>query len=238
MVSARIFEVFTSIEGEGILYGTKTLFVRMAGCPFSCFYCDTVEALPADSGTEYSIAAACNMIDESLQEHTYKVNFTGGDPLMQHEAVALLAEHVQSMNIPTYLESSCFDSDRFAHVLPHMDYIKVEFKTPDSEFVGPAARDNMHQNALECLNKAVRANKTTYIKVVVSGRTSPEYMRNLAGDVLERAPAGRLAGFVIQPTYGMEEPPLDLLMRMYDAVYPMYGMVRILPQTHKYIGAP
>ena len=83
-MKTRIFEIFTSIEGEGILYGTKTLFVRLAGCPYSCFYCDTLDALPLDSGKEYSIAEACNLIDRNLQENTFKVNFTGGEPLMKH----------------------------------------------------------------------------------------------------------------------------------------------------------
>jgi organic radical activating enzyme len=73
---------------EGILYGTKTLFVRLAGCPFTCFYCDTKESLPLDSGKEYNIEEACQLIDSNLKSQTYKVNFTGGDPLIQHEAVA------------------------------------------------------------------------------------------------------------------------------------------------------
>ena len=47
-LKTRIFEIFTSVEGEGILYGTKTLFVRLAGCPYACFYCDTLDALPID----------------------------------------------------------------------------------------------------------------------------------------------------------------------------------------------
>jgi organic radical activating enzyme len=54
-LKVRLFEIFTSVEGEGILYGTKTLFVRLAGCPFTCFYCDTKESLPLDSGKEYDI---------------------------------------------------------------------------------------------------------------------------------------------------------------------------------------
>ena len=76
-LKTRIFEIFTSVEGEGILYGTKTLFVRLAGCPYACFYCDTLDALPIDSGKEYSINEACSLIDKNLQENTYKVNFTG-----------------------------------------------------------------------------------------------------------------------------------------------------------------
>ena len=94
-MKTRIFEIFTSIEGEGILYGTKTLFVRLAGCPYTCFYCDTLDALPLDSGKEYSITEACDLIDNNLQDNTYKVNFTGGEPLIQYEAVNELAKHVK-----------------------------------------------------------------------------------------------------------------------------------------------
>jgi len=112
-LKTRIFEIFTSIEGEGILYGTKTLFVRLAGCPYTCFYCDTLDALPLDSGKEYSITEACDLIDNNLQDKTYKVNFTGGEPLIQYEAVNELAKHVKSRGLPTYLESACFDSKNF-----------------------------------------------------------------------------------------------------------------------------
>ena len=65
--------------------------------------------LPLDSGKEYDIQEASRLIDSNLKKQTYKVNFTGGDPLIQHEAVAELAKFVQSKKIPTYLESSCFD---------------------------------------------------------------------------------------------------------------------------------
>ena len=104
-MKVRIFEVFTSIEGEGILYGTKTLFIRLAGCPFTCFYCDTKESLPLDSGKEYDIQDAIKLIDSNLQNQTYKVNFTGGDPLIQHEAVAELAKYVQNKKIPTFFSN-------------------------------------------------------------------------------------------------------------------------------------
>ena len=237
-MKVRIFEVFTSVEGEGILYGTKTLFVRLAGCPFSCFYCDTVEALPADSGTEYSLPEALDLMDRSLQENTYKVNFTGGDPLVQHEAVALMARHIRSRGVYTYLESSCFDSGRFAHVLPHLDYAKIEFKTPDSEFVAPSVCDTMQRNAIECLTESVRAGKTTYIKVVVSQNTSPTYLESLAREVFGMVKPEEVSGFVVQPVYGAGQPSLDLLLEMYDAVYPVYRGVRVVPQMHKYIGAP
>ena len=237
-MSVRVFEVFTSIEGEGILCGTKTLFFRLAGCPFSCFYCDTTEALPADSGVEYSLHDARVLIDKNLQEHTHKVNFTGGDPLIQYKSVALLAKYVQTLGVFTYLESSCFDSKRFAHVLPYFDYIKIEFKTPDSEFVKSHNYSTVYENMLQCLAKSVQSAKTTYIKVVVSSRTTLEYMQRLIQDICGVATPQELSGFIIQPTYGVEEPSLGSLLEMYDAIHTRYSDVRVVPQLHKYLGAP
>ena len=237
-MSVRLFEIFTSVEGEGILYGTKTLFVRLAGCPFSCFYCDTKESLPLDSGKEYTITEACNLIDSNLKNQTYKVNFTGGDPLIQHEAVAKLAEHVQKKKIPTYLESSCFDLDRFNHVLPFIDIVKIEFKTKDSEFVDSNHFERLIDNALNCLKSSVSVKKTTYIKIVVSSKTEINDFSKLVSKVFTSISNEQIDGFIIQPTYGASEPSLDLLLALYDIVYPYYKEVKVVPQLHKFIGAP
>jgi len=237
-VGVRIFEVFTSIEGEGLLYGTKTLFVRLAGCPFTCFYCDTPEALPAGSGKEYTLEAARELVSSSLRPHTYKVNFTGGEPLVQHEAVAELARHAQSLGVRTYLESSCYDSRRFSHVMGHMDILKVEFKTADSEF----ARDTAHygrllEEAARCLAAAARAKKSVYVKVVVSARTRAADLESLLGRVFEAAPPEAVSGIYVQPTSGVEEPRLEHLVALHDAACRTYPEVRVVPQLHKLMGA-
>ena len=237
-MKVRLFEIFTSVEGEGILYGTKTLFVRLAGCPFTCFYCDTKESLPLDSGTEYSIEDANKLIDSNLKKQTYKVNFTGGDPLIQHEAVALLAKHIQEKNIPTYLESSCFDVDRFNHVLPFFDIVKIEFKTKDSDFVDAKHYDKFIGHTMKCLQSSVKSKKTTYIKVVVSSKTQPNEFIKLVKEIFDIVSKDDLDGFIIQPTYGISEPSLDLLLELYDLVYPYFIDVKVVPQLHKFIGAP
>jgi len=237
-MKVRLFEIFTSIEGEGILYGTKTLFVRLAGCPFTCFYCDTKESLPLDSGTEYSIEDANRLIDSNLKNQTYKVNFTGGDPLIQHEAVALLAKHIQSKKIRTYLESSCFDIDRFNHVLPFIDIAKIEFKTKDSDFVDLKHYEKFIGHTMKCLESSVKAKKITYIKVVVSSKTQPSEFEKLVKGIFAIISKDNVDGFIIQPTYGISEPSLDLLLNLYDLVYPYYVDVKVVPQLHKFIGAP
>ena len=237
-MKVRLFEIFTSVEGEGILYGTKTLFVRLAGCPFSCFYCDTKESLPMDSGREYSIEDANRLIDQKLKNQTYKVNFTGGDPLIQHKAVALLAKHIQNKKIPTYLESSCFDIDRFNHVLPFIDIVKVEFKTKDSDFIDPQYYQKLISHTMKCLQSSINAKKITYIKIVVSSKTQPNEFKKLIDEIFTIISKNHIDGFIIQPTYGVSEPSLDLLLSLYDLVYPYYVDVKVVPQLHKFIGAP
>lgn len=237
-MKVRLFEIFTSVEGEGILYGTKTLFVRLAGCPFTCFYCDTKESLPLDSGTEYTIEEANKLIDSNLKNQTYKVNFTGGDPLIQHEAVALLAKHIQHKKIPTYLESSCFDIDRFNHVLPFIDIVKIEFKTKDSDFVDSKHYDKLIGQTMKCLESSVSTKKTTYIKIVVSSKTQLNEFKDLVNQIFNIVSKNNLDGFIIQPTYGVSEPSLELLLNLYDIVYPHYVDVKVVPQLHKLIGAP
>jgi len=237
-LKVRLFEIFTSVEGEGILYGTKTLFVRLAGCPFTCFYCDTKESLPLDSGTEYSIDDANRLIDSNLKNQTYKVNFTGGDPLIQHEAVALLAKHIQDKKIPTYLESSCFDIDRFNHVLPYIDIVKIEFKTKDSDFVDSKHYEKLISHTMKCLESSVKSKKTTYIKIVVSSKTKPGEFTKLVEEIFKIISKDDIDGFIIQPTYGISEPSLELLLELYDLVYPHYIDVKVVPQLHKFINAP
>ena len=234
----RLFEIFTSVEGEGILFGTKTLFVRLAGCPFTCFYCDTKESLPLNSGTEYTIEEASQLIDTNLKNQTYKVNFTGGDPLIQHQAVALLAKHIQDKKIPTYLESSCFDIDRFNHVLPFIDIVKIEFKTKDSDFVDSKHYEKLIGHTLNCLKSSIQTKKITYIKIVVSSKTKLDEFKELINQIFKIVSKDDIDGFIIQPTYGISEPSLELLLNLYDVVYPHYIDVKVVPQLHKFIGAP
>src|SRR5687768_4443434 len=36
-----ISEIYSSLQGEGLLTGTPSVFVRASGCNLRCWYCDT-----------------------------------------------------------------------------------------------------------------------------------------------------------------------------------------------------
>ncbi|MCI0556907.1 MAG: 7-carboxy-7-deazaguanine synthase QueE [Nitrososphaera sp.] len=233
----RLSEIFTSVEGEGILFGTKTLFVRMAGCPLKCHWCDTPYAIPMGSGDQHSLEEVKSLISDNLQKNTYKVNFTGGEPLAQHEAVIELAKFVKNeKHLTTYLESACHDSARFEKVLPFMDICKIEFKLKDSRVVEDKHYPSLLRNELECLKLAIRSKKITYVKVVVTNSSGLKEFRELVHKVFSLAKPSEIAGFIIQPSHRVDEPTLERLFEFYDAVYPLYDQVRIIPQMHKAIG--
>jgi hypothetical protein len=48
--------------------------------------------------------------------------------------------------------------------------------------------------------------------------------------------ADDIAGFIIQPSHKFDEPTLETLFGFYDAVYPLYNGIRIVPQMHKELG--
>ena len=48
----RVSEIFYSLQGEGMLVGTPSVFVRLAGCPFRCRWCDTAYAWDYAAGED------------------------------------------------------------------------------------------------------------------------------------------------------------------------------------------
>lgn len=235
---ARVSEIFTSIEGEGIFVGKKTMFIRLSGCHLKCRWCDTKYALPLDSGTDYQIDEIKDLIIKELRPFTYKVNFTGGEPLLQTEAVIELADFIKKQtNLKTYMESSCFDSELFSKVLPYIDICKIEFKTDDSNVVEDKEYDNLLLNEIRCLELAVESNKATYIKIVVTNSTNLESFKNLVYKISKRIKPSDILGFIIQPSFGIDQPTVNKLLDTYDIVEPMFPEVRIIPQLHKEIGA-
>ncbi|MFN7561477.1 MAG: 7-carboxy-7-deazaguanine synthase QueE [Prosthecobacter sp.] len=84
-----ISEIFYSVQGEGTLVGVPSVFVRTSGCNLRCRWCDTPYASWKPEGTEMSIEA----ILQAVNEHpTRFVVVTGGEPMVAKEMPRLLQQ--------------------------------------------------------------------------------------------------------------------------------------------------
>jgi 7-carboxy-7-deazaguanine synthase len=100
-VRVVVNEIFHSIQGEGLLAGVPCVFVRLAGCPVGCVWCDTKYAWDANEGEELSIPEIINKIDRWPCRY---VVITGGEPMVNPqlpELTTALKEQNKHITIET-----------------------------------------------------------------------------------------------------------------------------------------
>ena len=105
----RIAEIFRSIQGEGRLTGTESIFVRTSGCNLRCGFCDTPYASWTPEGEDLSVAEILDRIDRlrraeppprlaelarswpecAAPGEVRHVVLTGGEPMLCAELVPL-----------------------------------------------------------------------------------------------------------------------------------------------------
>jgi 7-carboxy-7-deazaguanine synthase len=78
----RISEIFHSIQGEGRLVGTPSLFIRTSGCNLRCVWCDTPYTSWRPEGSSWPLAKILARIDRRSTKH---VVITGGEPMLAAE---------------------------------------------------------------------------------------------------------------------------------------------------------
>ena len=85
----RIAEIYLSIQGEGLLTGAESVFVRASGCNLRCWFCDTPFASWSPEGEDLSTDEILDAVDEYQCGH---VVLTGGEPLLFAELIPLAKE--------------------------------------------------------------------------------------------------------------------------------------------------
>jgi 7-carboxy-7-deazaguanine synthase len=97
----RISEVFYSVQGEGMLVGMPSVFVRTSGCNLRCSFCDTPYTSWKPEGENVLVDAIVQQVKQYACTH---VVVTGGEPLISPDIEELcreLKEHRSHITVET-----------------------------------------------------------------------------------------------------------------------------------------
>lgn len=86
----KIAEIFYSVQGEGVLAGAPSVFVRTSGCNLRCVWCDT----PYTSWTVEGETLSVGEIVERVRRYPAARHevITGGEPMLFPETAELAGE--------------------------------------------------------------------------------------------------------------------------------------------------
>ena len=81
----EVTEIYKSVQGESTYMGLPCVFVRLTGCNLRCVWCDTTHAFY--DGKKLSVD---QVLDKVKSYGVNLVEITGGEPLLQNEAIPLM----------------------------------------------------------------------------------------------------------------------------------------------------
>src|SRR3989338_4721602 len=162
MTTAKISEVFSSIQGEGKYAGVRQVFVRFYECNMRCRWCDTpyaigdpsTHATPSKRGEFAQDSARRGKGEmpmlhkpghfeegdlekllakvEELKPGCHSVSLTGGEPLVQKDFLKEFLPRLKKAGLGTYLETNGIMPDELREVAGDIDVVAMDLKLPSS----------------------------------------------------------------------------------------------------------
>lgn len=242
-LKGRVTEVFSSLQGEGLRLGERMIFIRLAGCPWRCRYCDTPGSLSAAGAAEMSVEDVLDRVHHLQEERIHKtVSLTGGEPLMQADFAGALLAALKRLDLTTYLETSGTHPALLERVIAHVDQVAMDVKLPSA--VGRAFWDE-HAEFL----KAARGK--AFVKIVLTADTDDEELARAFQVIASVEP---VPAVVLQPVTPLGElaarldgradgplvmpPPSARVVAWWEWARRKLPDVRLSPQMHPIWGVP
>jgi 7-carboxy-7-deazaguanine synthase len=218
---AKVVEIFSSIQGEGLYVGQPQTFVRFYGCNIGCRYCDEAGK---NRFKEYS---APELIEAIIKENNKVVSLTGGEPLLYADFLKEVLPRLKKKGSIVYLETNGTLKNNLLKIIDFLDIISMDIKLPSS--TGLRAYWKVHASFLK-----EAAEKKVFVKSVITSKTSIADIKK-AASVIKGVDRGIF--FILQPvTINNKIQKIKFIDRFLDAANSSLNNVRIIPQVHKILG--
>jgi len=99
----RISEIFYSVQGEGLLAGVPSVFVRTSGCNLRCSWCDTPYTSWRPEGEECGLDAIVEQV--TAFPAARHVVITGGEPMIA-PGIAELSQRFHALGLHITFETA------------------------------------------------------------------------------------------------------------------------------------
>ncbi|BAY07349.1 7-carboxy-7-deazaguanine synthase QueE [Calothrix sp. NIES-2098] len=251
--TARLIEVFSAIQGEGLNVGTRQIFVRFALCDLRCHFCDSAHTWNAPSTCKIERTPGLRDFEvhsnpvplpillewverQNLPSLHDSISLTGGEPLLHAPFLALFLPQVRDItNLPIYLETGGHRPEQLAIILPYLDSVGMDFKLPS------VSGESYWQEHAECLKLCHDSHLNVFIKIIVSQTTDPTELERAA--LLVAAVSPEIPVFLqpVTPLADSEKltaksilaPSPDQVLKWQALMKKFVPHVRVVPQTHK-----
>lgn len=241
---APVLAIFASIQGEGAYVGEPQVFVRLAGCPLRCRWCDTPSSW-AVTGAPEEVSTVAERVRAEDGARPRTVSITGGEPLLWPAFVRELARALAPRRV--HLETAGAHPDALARVLDRVDHVSLDLKLPldldppeevDEAGAAPAPRDAQQWREVRRRALALVAGRDACGKLLLSGGRAPADFAPLLDDVAELAPELLLVVQPVTPMHGVPAPSTAELFALVEEVRARGLSVRALPQVHRALKIP
>jgi 7-carboxy-7-deazaguanine synthase len=255
-VEASLVEVFASSQGEGPEVGRSTVFVRFGGCDLRCRWCDSPNTwkrgptcrIETSSGSGEFAERPNPISSEAIAEivvglaplRSTWVSLTGGEPLLQPEAVAAVVDQLVERGRRIYLETHGLHAEALSSCAERVDLVSMDWKLASDVRWAPGRKPmpghDFHDAHTAFLRVALRA-AGVYVKAVVTPSTRDEELDTMIDRIASVSSDIPLVLQPVTPMGGVDAmPPADQLLDWLARAELRLSDVRLIPQTHPIYG--
>ena len=168
-------------------HGNMSFVIFMSKCPLACRYCHNVELLEDD--TQKTFEEIKSEIDNA-SDFIDAVVISGGEPLMQLDALIDIFTYIKSINLKTKLDTSGIYPEKIEKLLELelLDFVSLDVKAPFEKYrkVTGANVGSQVKKSMKLLNNDSNVRlelRTTYVPTLHTKKDIHNLVNDIEGDI-------------------------------------------------------